>query len=174
MGDPLSVAGTAVGIISLGLSVCKTIVDYGRAYRGFDEDIQNLKSKAESLGENLEVLKDTIEYTRTARPETAIVLSNKTIRIERVLLRLESKLKRYGPSKSSESLARKTFKKTTYPFRKDEFRDLAADLDSVQDDLQAALAMYVRTEIDPTYGILTFTAEVHINIPFKFRDVWKW
>jgi exonuclease VII small subunit len=144
MGDPLSVAGTAVGIISLGLTVCNTIVSYGCAYRAFDEDIQNLKSKAESLGENLEILKGAIEYTRTAEPETAIVLSNKVIRIKRVLVRLDGKIKRYGPSVSPESLARKTFKKTTYPFRKDDFRDLVADLDSVQDDLQAALAMYVR------------------------------
>lgn len=174
MGDPLSVAGTAVGIISLGLTVCNAIVDYGRAYRAFGEDIQNVKSKAESIGENLEILRDAIEYTRIAQPETAIVLSNKIIRIESALRRLESKINRYGPSVSPESLARKTFKKTTYPFRKDDFRDLVADLNSVQDDLQVALEMYVRTEIHSTYEVLTITAEVHINMPFKPRDAWKW
>lgn len=139
MGESLAVASSAVGIISLGLTVCNAIVDYGRAYRAFGEDIQNVKSKAESIGENLEILRDAIEYTRIAQPETAIVLSNKIIRIESVLLRLESKIKRYGPSVSPESLTRKTFKKTTYPFRKDDFRDLVADLNSVQDDLQVAL-----------------------------------
>lgn len=118
MGDPLSVAGTAVGIISLGLTVCNTIVSYRCAYRAFDEDIENLKSKAESLGENLEILKGAIEYTRTAEPETAIVLSNKIIRIKRFLVRLDGKIKQYGRSVSPESLARKTFKRRHILFGK--------------------------------------------------------
>lgn len=42
MSDPLSVTGSAVGVISLGLVVCGEIVAYGRDYRDYGEDIRNM------------------------------------------------------------------------------------------------------------------------------------
>lgn len=144
MGDPLSVAGSAVGIISFGLGVCDTIVKYSRAYRGYDEDFQTIKSKAESFHETLEIVDDAIKYAQKTLPKIAIILSKKVMRIEHLLQRLNDKIKRYGPDESRESLARKALKKSAYTFRKDDFREVAADLDSMQGDLQAALSTYAR------------------------------
>ncbi|KAK4909462.1 hypothetical protein LTR66_017491, partial [Elasticomyces elasticus] len=145
MSDPLSVAGSAVGVISLGLVVCGEIVDYGRAYRDYDEDIRSITAKAESLNETLEDLKDAIKLTQTSQPRTALRLSNKVIGIKEHITRLKSVLKRYGPGDPVEGFARKArnqVKKSVYHFRKDVLREMAADLDSLQNTLQTALLVY--------------------------------
>ena len=47
--DPLSVAGTAVGIVSLGLSLCQGLTDYLGALKCRKEDIQSATSQVEGL-----------------------------------------------------------------------------------------------------------------------------
>jgi hypothetical protein len=41
MSDPLSVAGTAVGIVSLGIQVCQGLINYIQAAKGRKEEIQD-------------------------------------------------------------------------------------------------------------------------------------
>ncbi|KAJ5731471.1 uncharacterized protein N7483_005979 [Penicillium malachiteum] len=95
MSDPFSVAGSAVGVISLALSICGKIVDYGRAYRGYDEDIHNITAKAKSLNETLEALEEAIKFTQATQPKATTDLSTKVIGIKETIARLKSMLKRY-------------------------------------------------------------------------------
>ncbi|CAI7649412.1 unnamed protein product [Penicillium bialowiezense] len=155
MSDPFSVASGAVGVISLGLVICGEIVDYGRAYRGYDEDIRNITAKAESLSETLEDLDDAIKFAQTTQPIAAARLSNKVIGIKQRITRLESVLKRYGPGNPVDGFARKArnqVKKTVYAFRKEALQDMAADLDSLQSTLQTALAVKLTTHPIDTLG----------------------
>jgi hypothetical protein len=41
MSDPLSAAGTAVGIVSLGIQVCQGLINYIQAAKGRKEEIQD-------------------------------------------------------------------------------------------------------------------------------------
>ena len=41
MSDPLSVAGSAVGIVSLGIQVCQSLVSYLRSIQGRQQEIAN-------------------------------------------------------------------------------------------------------------------------------------
>ncbi|KAJ5338597.1 hypothetical protein N7452_005325 [Penicillium brevicompactum] len=150
MSDPFSVAGSAVGVISLGLSVCGKIVDYCRAYHGYDEDIRKVTVNAESLGEILQDLNDVIDITQTIQPLAAIRLSKKIVGIEEQIKRIESVLKRYGPDKNTEGFsqkARNQVKKSIYAFRKDALREMAADLDGLQKNLQTALEVHTLKQI---------------------------
>lgn len=151
MSDPFSVAGSAVGVISLGLSVCGKIVDYCRAYHGYDEDIRKVTANAESLGETLQDLDDVINITQTIQPIAAFRLSKKIVGIEEQIKRIESVLKRYGPDKNTEGFsqkARNQVKKSIYAFRKDALREMAADLDGLQKNLQTALEVYAEAMCD--------------------------
>lgn len=49
MSDPLSVPGSAVGIISLGLSLCNAIVRYARNAQGQSDDMKYLATKATNI-----------------------------------------------------------------------------------------------------------------------------
>lgn len=151
MSDPFSVASGAVGVISLGLVVCGEIVDYGRAYRDYDEDIRNITTKAESLGETLEDLDDAINFAQTTQPIAATKLSNKVIGIKQHITRLKNMLERYGPGNPADGFAHKArsqAKKALYAFRKEALQNMAADLDSLQTTLQTALAVYVESMYD--------------------------
>lgn len=145
MSDPLSIAGSAVGIVSLGLAVCGEIVEYGRAYRHFDDDIQNMVIKAESLCVPLNTLEEIIKETEVTEPDAAADLFNKIMGINGCVKRIQDTLKRYGPKSAPDGLNDKTknqLKKAVYHFRKHALKDMMADLDSMQITLQTALDVY--------------------------------
>lgn len=141
MSDPLSAAGSAVGIISLGLQVCGEIVSFCQAWRGFNEDIQNIAEKADGLLMPLRTLRQLIEDFRTTDPTIASDLEKKAMSIERAIKRLKTATDRYASTTSDTDSFRFQLKKAAYPFRKEGLRDMASDLDSVQAVLQTALQM---------------------------------
>lgn len=153
MSDPLSIAGSAGGIVSLGLAVCGEIVEYGRAYRDFDDDIQNMVTKAESLCVPLNTLEEIIKETEVTEPDAAADLSNKIMGIHGCVKRIQDTLERYGPKSAPDGFSDKTknqLKKAVYHFRKHALRDTMADLDSMQITLQTALDVYACFQ--PSWG----------------------
>ncbi|CAI7614167.1 unnamed protein product [Penicillium glandicola] len=162
MSDPLSVAGTAVGIISLGLQVCGEIVSFCQAWRGFNEDIQNITEKADGLRMPLRALREMIEDFRTTDPTIASDLETKAMSIERAIKRLKTATDRYASTTSDTDSLRFQLKKAAYPFRKEGLRDMASDLDSIQLVLHTALQI-----LEPE--ITRSTKAVHA--PAKFNTV---
>ncbi|KAF4963188.1 hypothetical protein FSARC_8766 [Fusarium sarcochroum] len=49
MSDPVSVAGTAVGVVSLGIQVCKSLVSYLRSLEGRDQEIKAGLAEVETI-----------------------------------------------------------------------------------------------------------------------------
>ncbi|KXG49147.1 uncharacterized protein PGRI_030170 [Penicillium griseofulvum] len=141
MSDPISVAGTAVGIISLGLQVCGEIVSFCQAWQGFNEDIETISQKANSLRMPLRALRELIEDFRTTDPSIATDLEEKAKSIEQAVKRLKTATDRYSSTTSDKDSFRFQVKKAAYPFRKEGLRDIASDLDSVQGVLDTALLM---------------------------------
>ncbi|KAJ5434000.1 hypothetical protein N7491_004595 [Penicillium cf. griseofulvum] len=139
MSDPISVAGTAVGIISLGLQVCGEIVSFCQAWQGFNDDIQNIGQKADGLRMPLRALRRLIEDFRTTDPTIATDLEQKAKSIEQAIKRLKTATDRYSSTASDTDSFRFQLKKAAYPFRKEGLRDMASDLDSVQGVLDTAL-----------------------------------
>ena len=58
MSDPFSVAGSAVGVISLGISVCQGLVTYCSQYKSFNDGISNMIRKVQGLNDILAALHD--------------------------------------------------------------------------------------------------------------------
>jgi len=56
MGDPLSVAGTAVGIASLGIQVCQGLLQYYASWKSYNEDITTTFELIESFEKTLVLL----------------------------------------------------------------------------------------------------------------------
>tara|TARA_R110002003_G_scaffold106_18_gene8866 strand:+ start:5083 stop:5286 length:204 start_codon:yes stop_codon:yes gene_type:complete len=56
MADLVSVAGTAIGVTSLGIQLCQAIIKYYSRFRSFDDDISGVVKRAEVLGCTLETL----------------------------------------------------------------------------------------------------------------------
>jgi hypothetical protein len=49
MADPISAAGTAVGIISLGLQVSQGLIKYYTHFKAHDKEIADTVSRSEAL-----------------------------------------------------------------------------------------------------------------------------
>ncbi|KAJ6133089.1 hypothetical protein N7471_008304 [Penicillium samsonianum] len=138
-------AGTAVGIISLGLQVCQGIVSYSQAWRGFDEDIQNTRNKAKALHMLLKTLRETIEELHHTRPEVASDLEGKAMSMHSSIEKLRKIVDRFKPARSEAfpEKVRAQLKKSVYYFQKDTLKDIQNHLDQIQNVLQTSLLMWV-------------------------------
>jgi hypothetical protein len=61
MTDPLSVAASVAGVLSLGLEICKGVVKYCDAWRGSDTEIASLTLRAEQLSRTLGHLRKVLD-----------------------------------------------------------------------------------------------------------------
>lgn len=138
-------AGTAVGIISLGLQVCQGIVSYSQAWRGYDEDIQNTRNKAKALHMLLKTLRETIEKLQHTRPEVAGDLEDKAMSMHSSIEKLRKIVDRFKPalSEAFPEKVRAQLKKGVYYFQKDTLKDIQNHLDQIQNVLQTSLLMWV-------------------------------
>ncbi|PLB49942.1 hypothetical protein P170DRAFT_473519 [Aspergillus steynii IBT 23096] len=149
MSDPLSIVGSGVGIISLGLQVCKETVSYCEAWRVYDEDIQRIATKADELRLALKQLHALIEDPRLNDPDTQKDLEEKAFSLESTVIRLHKAVGQLKPvlSNSVPDKIRAQLKRASYPFRKDTLRIIENDLDGMQIALQTTLAMYSTRKI---------------------------
>lgn len=69
MADPLSIAGGAVGFVSLGLTSCKSIISFYETYKDQDEETNGLVRKSEELRIVLEALKGHLPQLEHSHPE---------------------------------------------------------------------------------------------------------
>ncbi|KAJ5984602.1 hypothetical protein N7481_006701 [Penicillium waksmanii] len=143
MSDPFSVAGSAVGVISLGLQVCSKIVSYTQAVRGQNDNIQNLASKAENIRTSLKQLRELIEETRDDSPDFANDLEVQALGLKANVEKLHTKIEQYKPvaTESLQGKARSTLKKVIYPLKKEALFEIGDCLDGMQATLRTALAI---------------------------------
>ncbi|CAL5868713.1 uncharacterized protein PFLUO_LOCUS2940 [Penicillium psychrofluorescens] len=144
MADPFSVAGGAVGIISLGIQLSKEIASYTAAWRDYDEDIQILGIKAEELQTPFKRLRELVEDTRLTDPESASDLNEKASSLQRQIEKVKKNLDQYKPVFPDRSIGklRNKLKKAAYPITtRDALRDMKSDMDGMQSTIQTALAL---------------------------------
>lgn len=140
MTDPISLTGTAVGVVSLGIQVCGEIVSYCQAWKGFDDDIRTFSQKADGLRVPLEVLRGLLASSTAADAAISKDVEEKLRHIERVIKRLKQAIDQFASRGSGDMAAiRVHFKKAIYPFRKNSLRDMSSDLDSLQLSLHTIL-----------------------------------
>jgi hypothetical protein len=60
MADPVSIAGTAIGVVSLGLSLCQGLTQYLQALRCRREDIDSTSCQIDCLQSAFVVIKDAL------------------------------------------------------------------------------------------------------------------
>ncbi|KAJ5414661.1 hypothetical protein N7509_001288 [Penicillium cosmopolitanum] len=143
MSDPFSVAGSAVGVISLGLQVCSKIVSYTQAVRGQNDDIQNLASKAANIRSSLKQLRELIEETRDNSPDFADDLEAQAFGLKANVEKLRTKIEQYKPvvTESLQNKARSTLKRVIYPLKKEALFEIGDCLDGMQATLRTALTI---------------------------------
>ncbi|KAF2180162.1 hypothetical protein K469DRAFT_673444 [Zopfia rhizophila CBS 207.26] len=138
--DPFSVAGSAVGVTSLGLQVCQALIRYYGNFRSFHDEIDAVVRRTESLMENLQALESL--KVRMGNDEVSVRLQKTMDTVTLALNRLNEHAKRCGEAgvpDNPRARARLVTKRLLWPFRQDTLLYLQDTLDRTQANLALAL-----------------------------------
>ncbi|CAJ0549175.1 Ff.00g027880.m01.CDS01 [Fusarium sp. VM40] len=161
MSDPLSVAGSAVGIISLGIQVCNGLLVYADAIRGRSQDLIDHLDQVHPLIALFKSLKVTIAKLETLNPEHAKILFDHLKQAEDKLRGLQELLNEIGVSPPvTTDIKRKikeSFQVAIYPIKK-------SKLEGARQTVQALLSSL-------TTAIQTVGLDLDISQNHVFRDI---
>jgi predicted nucleic acid-binding Zn-ribbon protein len=142
MADPFSVAGSAVGVTSLGIQTCQVLFRYYSQFKGLHDDIDDVLRRVEGLQgilDSLKVLKGRFEADNH-EPSSQLHLALKTC--EEVLHRLKQLADKCDATIASETFhdrLRYAKKRAIWPFKKETVEELQATLNGFQHNLSLAL-----------------------------------
>ncbi|KAJ3544960.1 hypothetical protein NM208_g2762 [Fusarium decemcellulare] len=144
MSDPLSVAGTAVGIASLGIQVCQGLVSYLQSLEGRNQEIREGLREIQTLVSMFYSLNDILPKIDEKHPGT-IALRRCLEDSEKKLLELQEFLiKIRGPQNASTSTIGKmddARRALIYPFREGKLNSLRQSLRELLDNLNLAIEL---------------------------------
>ncbi|GLI73467.1 hypothetical protein PoHVEF18_001685 [Penicillium ochrochloron] len=146
MGDPFSVAGSAVGVISLGLSVCQGLITYYGQYKSFHKDIHDATSHLDNLDCILKALMNTIKQSElqnaSLTTEPARIAKDTIDKCNQKLKELEEMLKKCKDTPIATNLTSKFSKsRALYPFRRDTLLALRESVGWLQGNLENSLSL---------------------------------
>ena len=142
MGDPFSAAGTAVGIVSLGIQVCQGLISYYDKWKTFDADIAQIQDKLDGLKGTLENLdRNIIPKFRRSNAREAEDVERKILSCSTSIHSLKTVLHKCqsAPTNTVHGKAYKLLQKTFYPFKKATLQELKDCVTGLQENLQTSL-----------------------------------
>ncbi|KAI6805580.1 hypothetical protein KC332_g6212 [Hortaea werneckii] len=137
----MEVAGSAVGIASLGVQVCQGLLSYYNDCKDYESDISGTRASIADLHDTLVLLEEnlnagSIDEKRRARVFSCLQSCNSGLQDLRTKL---DELKKYSKPEGLRQKARAEFQKALYPFRKDTLGKLRGNVADVRERLKLAL-----------------------------------
>jgi hypothetical protein len=139
MADPFSVTGSAVGVVSLAIQICKGLVWYIDSARGAKDKVSHISSLMEKLTDLLELLESVI-----GKLDGSISGSATKAGIEACAEALEQIKRRLaGSSRTGDSKFRQQLKllkhRLSFPFKQDDIMFWKDMVEGIQQNLHTAL-----------------------------------
>ena len=145
MADPLSVAGSVVGIISLGIQVTTSLVKFYNSHKGRDSDINRTSEKLDGLLVILHSIETTLSGRKFHVDERSLIRSiEKSIKsCDEMIQELRHEFQKISkPSSDGTRAAIKLAgRRVTYPFRQSTLQKLDEDIDELRANLSTALGV---------------------------------
>jgi hypothetical protein len=140
MSDPFSVAGTAVGITSLGIQTCQILIRYYSQFRGIHQDIDDVLKRVESLECILERLVAVNTKLGSYKSSSNLKIAlNSCAQASKRLRDLVDNVSTGLEGKSHQNRLRAARSRLMWPFKKETLADLESKLSDFQDNLALAL-----------------------------------
>ncbi|KAF5620130.1 hypothetical protein F52700_11450 [Fusarium sp. NRRL 52700] len=155
MFDPLSVAGSAVGIISLGIQVCQGLISYLQSFKGQDQDIQDSLNDVQTVISILYSLKNILPKVDKWSSETPAIRRCLAESEEKVREFQQFSLKLRGTQSPEHDVLGKmdhARRALLYPFREGKLKSLCQSLKGLLQNLDLSLDI---TTLDIAVGIHT-------------------
>ncbi|KAI4702795.1 hypothetical protein J4E89_010132 [Alternaria sp. Ai002NY15] len=140
MADPFSITGSAVGVVSLAIQVCKGLEWYLSGVKEAKNKAEQITAETEQLANLLELLESTIskvdQSNSVSATRTGIVSCAHAIATTRKKLKPDGEVVNGGIKSSLKRLT----KRLAFPFKESEIRYWKDVLNTVQQSLQTALS----------------------------------
>ncbi|KAK2811859.1 hypothetical protein FQN50_001897 [Emmonsiellopsis sp. PD_5] len=139
--DPFSVTGSAVGVISLGLTVCQGLVKYYQSWKDCGDDIKAMTDSTENLMESLSLIdlqlkSDHLKPDLVSQVEASIKLCQH--RMQALNSELEKLKDEAGSGKLKQKLNIQS-RRLQYPFKQGTIRRLGDMVSGLRGNISVAL-----------------------------------
>ncbi|KAA8647781.1 hypothetical protein EYZ11_013356 [Aspergillus tanneri] len=147
MADPLSAAGSAVGVISLGLTVCQGVLAYYGPFKAFHEQVDEVACRIAALDGILKalqhVLTDAHVLSASETAPSAAVGIDTILDCQEGLNKLRKMLEKCDKTKQAGSsiAPKKRIDRLSYPFRRETLKALMETTSWLQANLDTSLQM---------------------------------
>ena len=141
MADPLSVAGSVVGLISLGITVTQSLVDFYTTLRDQESNVAHATGKLNRLLGILQALRGQLT-NREFRADERDLLDN----IERSIHACDEYIRELQ-TENEKFKDHSTARRLAYPFRQGTLQKLAEDIDETASHLSLALQLLHQNDI---------------------------
>lgn len=174
MGDPISVAGSAVGVISIGIQVCQGLLSYYHAWRSYNGQVSHVYNKIEGLNATLENLQLSFEKLGSNTPAAQNVIRN-IASCEVGVKALGTTLEKFSSIKVPQGVREKLHSyslQTMFPFRQDtlkSMKDLVTDLQNNLDSALQVLEMYVNFSCTIISWAKLIILDIETSSPVRVR-----
>ena len=134
MADPASLAGTAIGVVSLGIQVTQGLVKYYKAWAGQKAEINDILSNLEHERDILGLLQVRLNEVPQEHALEVQRVEDSIVRAEHKFRGLDNILQRCKQTPASTDVkdcARNAVRSVLYPFKQDTIRDLRVHVGEV-------------------------------------------
>ncbi|KAH6881080.1 hypothetical protein B0T10DRAFT_518795 [Thelonectria olida] len=178
MADPPSVAGSAVGVISLGITVARGLFDHYAAFQGQKSDVVHTTKKLSRLLELLESLRQQLERRESQADDRGILTSMESCMEDcKELIRdLEAELNKFNQAPHQGTMAglRAAGRRIAYPFRQSTLQKLDEDVDDFVSCLSLAMQLQqqsdicrVQDDIEDTKALLDLARATQVSLGIR-------
>ena len=164
MAEAFGVAGSAVGVISLGIQVCQGLLAYYDSWKGCHQDIENTSKSIASLTETLQLVSRVVKNKKGRGDPVEQQISSIVVRcltgIEALSKELE-RFEKYPESADIRSKIKSHLRRLYYPFKESTLAKLRDSVQDVRDDLVPALAVL---QVEQFSGLEKETRNMRISL----------
>lgn len=159
MADPLSIIGSAVGVISLGLDICHELLRFYQSWKNYETTISTMYAQLEDLTKTFNLLETSIR-DRNLDPDIVARVEESIDACQEGIKDLEQELQKIKSTPNPENFREKLrahTKRVSYPFKESTLMKIHETISELRDDVSLALntlQMLVKTCLNYTLSRL--------------------
>ncbi|KAK2781391.1 hypothetical protein FQN53_000582 [Emmonsiellopsis sp. PD_33] len=146
--DPFSITGSAVGVISLGLTVCQGLVKYYQSWKDCPDDIKAMADSIENLMESLRLIDHQLKSGHL-KPDLVSQVETSIKSCQDKMLDLNNELEKLKEEAGSGKLKQKLSiqsRRLQYPFKQPTIQRLGEKVSGLRGNISVALdALQIHT-----------------------------
>ncbi|MCJ1466370.1 hypothetical protein MMC07_004989 [Pseudocyphellaria aurata] len=170
MADPFSIAGTATGLISLGIQITHSLVEFYKSYKSQDLTLAGTVERLEWLSENFQCLQKTLS-ARNVQTEEQSLIETSIQKCDELIQELQTECQKFRKTSLDGSIAavRVARRRAAYPFRESTLKKLDESIAEILHNLSFALNVLQLKDLRNTQDNI---AEVKILLISSYLRDW--